>query len=110
MFTLPKTLKIGGFVWTITSSQQTADAASAYGHTFCGKQVINIEPNTPDQLKEQTLLHEIMHAVWWQTGLWEMYRNKDKYMEEHIVATLSQGLYQVLKDNNIFKKNEKRRQ
>ena len=99
---IPKTIKVGGFIWTIQEDEKIATEGSVYGSTHHGKQQIFIDPDISQQKKEQTLLHEIMHTVFWQSGLNFRYReNKD--FEEDVVTSLSMGLYQVLKDNNFLK-------
>lgn len=65
------------------------------------KQQIFLDPSTTRQKKEQTLLHEILHAISWQSGLVKIL-NDDK-LEENIINSLSFGLYQVLTDNNFLK-------
>jgi hypothetical protein len=66
-------------------------------------QKIFIEPDIPQQKKEQTLIHEIMHAVFWQTGLLARMKDVQGITEEEIVQALSMGLYQALNDGGMLK-------
>ena len=100
---IPKTLKIGGFIWTVEESEKIANEGNVFGSTHSRKQRIFLEPNESRQKKEHTLIHEIMHALWWQAGLNSRYKKDENKFEEEIVDALSNGLYQVLKDNNFLK-------
>jgi hypothetical protein len=98
--TLPKTLKINGFDWKVEESKSVAMEGNAFGSTHFREQVIYLDPSITDQKKKQCLLHEIMHAVSWQSGLDK--RINDDKLEEEIVTSLSFGLYQVLSDNGML--------
>lgn len=99
---LPNTLKIGGFDWTVEKNFNVAYEGSAFGSTHTNSQKIFIDPSTTDQKNAQTLLHEVIHAVVWQSGLGRrLERLNDAKIEEEIVQSISMGLYQVLKDNKL---------
>src|SRR3990167_5111278 len=98
---IPKKLKIAGFNYKITHNKQVADHSSTFASTINAQQEINVGLGFPIQKQEQTFLHEILHAVWFCYGLKEAgFKNEQ---EEHIVDALSNGLYQVLKDNKLIK-------
>lgn len=99
---IPKKLKIIGFEWQVKESQEIADEGGCFGSTHTQTQTIYLELKASQQKKEQVLLHEILHTLWWQQGLNQRYKD-DKKIEEEVITTLSQGLYQVLKDNNLLK-------
>lgn len=102
---IPEKLKIIGFDWTVEKNDKSKDVTyqgSCYGSTHQGTQKIFLNPDDPIQKSEQVLIHEIMHAIWWQMGLNERYK-KEKDIEEEVITTISQGLYQVLKDNDMLK-------
>lgn len=98
---IPDKIKVGGFWYKITKSVQVADNSQTFASTLNGKQEINVSPEYPQQKQEQTFLHEILHAIWFVYGLKEAGFKHEQ--EEHIVDALSNGLYQVLKDNNLLK-------
>ena len=100
---IPKKIKINGFDWEIQEDANVAMEGSVFGSTHYKNQKIFLDPNTTQQKKEQCLIHEAMHAVVWQTGLNERFRNPEKLTEEEIVQALSFGMYQVLKDNGFLK-------
>ena len=99
---IPKKLKIGGFIWEIKNNEEVNLEANAFGSTHFRKQKIFIDPTETQQKKEQCLIHEVFHAIWWQTGLLERYK-ETKEKEEEIIQALSNGLYQVLKDNKLLR-------
>ena len=99
---IPDKLKILGFDWTIEDHKDIAYQGNCYGATHQGSQKIFLEPDMTPQKREQVFIHEMMHAIFWQMGLCERYK-KDKEIEEEIITTMSQGIYQVLKDNDLLK-------
>lgn len=100
---IPEKIKIGGFDWSIEENAKVAYEGNIYGSTHIYKQSIFLDPDAPQQKKEQTLIHEIMHALWWQQGFTERYKGDSKVIEEEIIQGISMGLYQVLKDNDFLK-------
>ena len=101
---IPKRLRIGGFIWEVKEDFDIKEEGGIHGSTHYKKQKIFLDPEISQQKKEQTLLHEIMHAIWWQTGLWERYKEEPtKKIEEEIIHALSMGIYQVLKENRFLR-------
>lgn len=98
---LPRTFKVLGFDWKISENADVAFEGNVYGTTHHQTQQVFIEPKLSLQKQEQTILHELMHAIWWQSGLGKRYDKEQTKIEEEVVHTLSMGLYQVLKDNNL---------
>lgn len=98
---IPKSVMICGFRWGIKTSAEVAIEGDVFGSCHYQSQVLYLDPKTTDQKREQCLLHEIMHAISWQTGLAK--RINDRKLEEEILTALSFGLYQVLKDNGFLK-------
>lgn len=86
---LPKVLKIGGHTITVTLADLGGDTD---GDFSTEKNEIRIHNKLPPSQMGATLLHEIMHALNAQF-------HKD--MEHIILESLSQQLYQVLKDNKL---------
>ncbi len=99
---IPKKLKIGGLWFQVVESADVANQGNAFGSMHCRQQKIFIEPSETQQKKEDTLIHEILHAIWWSVGLCERFKDNPK-IEEEIVASLGNSLYQVLKDNRLLK-------
>jgi hypothetical protein len=99
---IPTKLKIQGFDWQVEESKDVSSEGNCFGSTHSHSQKIFIDPTTTTQKKEHTVIHEIMHAIYWQTGLGIRYKEQ-KILEEEIVSAISHGLYQVLKDNDLLK-------
>ena len=98
---IPKKLKIGGMMWEVEQSNDTTNEGNCFGSTHPLTQKFFLDPKIKQQKKEQTLIHEILHAIWWTNGMRSRKELNDH--EEYIIDSLSQGLYQVLKDNGLLK-------
>ena len=87
-------LRIGYRCYTLTEWTQ-ADVATTSSHGQCNTQQGSIYVCTDDHPLTvlDTLLHEILHAIWHEYGL------ADREPEEHAVLMLATGLTQVLYDN-----------
>lgn len=98
----PKSLNVGGLSFEIKQSKEVSREGHSYGSTHLYTQHIFLDPELSQQKKEQTFIHEILHAIWNQYGLArnEKFTEKD---EELIVDSLANGLYQVLKENGLLK-------
>jgi hypothetical protein len=90
---LAPSVKIAHYDFLI--QQMGAVMESAEVHGMCDKsgQVIYIDTGATNAIQKDTLLHEIMHAIWWTAYL------EDEDKEERVVSSLSTGLLQVLRDN-----------
>jgi len=98
---IPKTLKIAGLEWKISENANVAAEGACYGSTHHSTQQIFLDPLNTRQKTEQVFIHEILHAVWNSYGLKEV--KELKGLEEQVVDSLSNGLYQVLNDNKLLK-------
>jgi len=56
---------------------------------------IRIDKNLPKDLKNQTLLHEVIHAIWWLLGY------KEEAEDEQKVQGLATALHSFVKDNGV---------
>lgn len=102
---IPNKIKVLGFDWIVDENQNVANEGGVFGSTHHRKQIIFIDPSETQQKKEHTLIHEILHTIWWQTGLTERFK-KIENLEEEVVQTLAHGLYHVLKDNNLLNEHK----
>lgn len=100
---IPKQIKIGGLVYTIEKSEKVTNEGGNFGSTHHRKQRIFLDPSETVQMSENTFVHEILHAIWYQAGLKSRYQKDHPGFEEEVVDALSNGLYQVLKDNKMLK-------
>ena len=84
-----KTLLIGSFEYTIEVSDKLSDS----GVIDNDKVRIFIDAGLDDQVKRQTLWHEILHALMFQYGLAQADH------DEKLIDNLAHGICQVLRDN-----------
>lgn len=61
---IPKSFNLAGTKWTV----QEISNLSACGETHVHEALIKIKANMPKQSKEQTFLHELLHAIYYTRG------------------------------------------
>lgn len=96
---VPKTLKIGAldYKFQVVKELKEADGTTSWGEIEYETYTISAERVQPSAASAaDTLLHEILHAIWRETSLNETI---DAEVEEKIVRTLTTGLVGVLRDN-----------
>ena len=86
------TIKISGIDYSVDGFDTDVDR-NLMGRLSYDTAQIYIRNDLPIDKKMETLLHEVMHAVYMNAGL----QPGDE--EEKVVTALSSGLYQFLKDN-----------
>lgn len=92
---LPKTIKIGGILYDVATKDLSAydtDGQYRMGNQHESKALIEIREEMPNQKKEQTLIHEMTHAMFCEMGIED---------DEDLVNRIGLILYQVLKDNDF---------
>lgn len=93
---IPKTLKICGLDYKVIEEKDIHLKEGLDGEHSTERQEIRIRKNDcHQQRKEKVLFHEILHAI-------DVHWNNDSLTEEQI-DRLANGIYQVLKDNNLLK-------
>lgn len=89
---VPQSVKVGAVDYVV-SVEETTDGE--YGECVSHLQLIRLAKNQTAQGVGDTLLHEILHAIWYESGLFDVKRPD----EERIVRTLSTWLKMVFRDN-----------
>ena len=87
---IPKKLKIGGHVYKIEYGKDGNLGDVLCGKTHTTKGIIALNKSLIQSEMEATLFHEIFHVI-------------NNQFTEVTVESLSQQLYQVLKDNKLLK-------
>ncbi len=92
---MPKKLKIGGRVYTVIFlKEHKENLLGQVNHTT--RKIILFRYSHGDKITkqgfEETLLHEIIHSI---NAVFDI------EIKETVINRLSEGLYQVLKDNKI---------
>jgi len=90
---IPKTLKIGGHIVKIDYTQ---DLENDNGNSDFSKNLISICKTLPQDQKESTLIHEILHFLNSTLG-------GENTLSHCLLDSLAEQIYQVLKDNNLLK-------
>lgn len=88
----PTLIKIGAVDYTVVIEDEPSEE---FGSCDTVTQTIVLSSNQTAQSVADTLLHEILHAIWTESGLF-MHKRPD---EETIVRTMSTWLRMVLRDN-----------
>ena len=91
---LPKNVKVGGFTYTVNPNDDFTQGAEVYAAVSDPRLEVRIgvEHSTSPLRVRAALLHELVHAVV------SVYGGGEE-LGEPLVAALSSGLFQVLRDN-----------
>jgi len=88
-----KQLKVGGAIYTVHEVEGLLRKISMYGNVEFGDCVIQIDSAMTDERKEQTIIHEMLHAIHFEAGY-----NPEEQDEDTINRTAN-VLHQVIVDN-----------
>lgn len=100
------TLKIGSAVFTIKmvddpsiydDISEDTNGSFYYGYCDNNNRVIYINNNLSKATTSSTILHEIIHAIWYQSGLSAL-----ELEEETVVSILTPWIELVFSDNKSF--------
>jgi len=92
---LPKEIKIGGLVYKIEEKDlRITEVENNSGYCRVNDEKIVINSELTENVKESTLLHEIIEAINF---------NHQLELPHSTIMTLEATLYQVIKDNKLFK-------
>ena len=87
---LPKQIKIVGKTYVV---EEIPEMDEDCGACYDTKQLIKIAGDLPQELSQDTLLHEVMHAIDYQMHL---------NLKERHVSAMASGLMAVIKENPDF--------
>lgn len=91
-------VNVGGVKYSIYLKKNLIEPDShqpVWGYTDYARSAIYIDNKLNKQHIKQTLIHELVHAMLWETGA------VDSYNDEKIVNPLGNMLYAVLQLNNL---------
>jgi hypothetical protein len=89
---MPKVVQVGPYTYKVVLLAK--EMSELYGETDSREQAIRLHPDQARDSMADTLLHEVLHAVWHCSGL-----HDGKYNEEQVVRGLTTWLLLVLRDN-----------
>ena len=93
---MPKEINILGVLFTVEEVDTVNKVEPRKGEIDYLSNVIKIDRNMPQSLKEQVFMHEILHAVFELQGWYEMAEN------ENLVQSIATALHQIFTAQTIF--------
>lgn len=90
---LPAEIKIGGITYSVVEKETVDNSPDCYGVVIYADNHIEIKKSLSDERKAQTLIHEMLHAVFFESG----YENHEEKLSDQLALTL----HQVLKENDL---------
>jgi hypothetical protein len=101
----PKEIKVGAFTYKTRFDLEACIAAGTTGFCLPDQSLLIITPANSSDAMRDTVLHEILHGVWNQTGLKIKYPDGDPDSPgEDIIFQLTPRLMALLRDNPEFVK------
>ena len=90
---IPKKVKVAGIDYEVKEVEGILERFNVLGQINYHKGVIELDNSLCQTRKEQTFVHELLHACFREAGYEEQ--------EEEMIDRVSSVLYQVLKDNKL---------
>jgi Zn-dependent peptidase ImmA (M78 family) len=88
-----KQLKVGGAIYTVNEVKGLVSKVEMFGNVDFSDCVIQIDADISDERKEQTITHELLHAILFESGFGPEEQSED------LVTRASNVLHQVIVDN-----------
>jgi hypothetical protein len=92
-----KKVDVLGRIYHVKCYKRNFEKDGRWGDCDCGTAIIRIRVLDDNLLNVDTLIHEIFHAVWYETG------SDDTETEEHAVSRLATGITKVFHHNPKLK-------
>lgn len=93
----PRFVKVGPYRYRIEFTAEELENSS-YAECDLKKEVIRVRMTLSEGITRDTILHEIMHAVWDAFSVMTKTDHLED-VEEHVIRHLSTGVLGVLRDN-----------
>ena len=98
----PSQIQVGSLSFEINWSKDAinrliveANKPDAWGYVDYNTLLIHIDGEQPVQRQRNTLMHEVLHCIWHETGLDDV----EEATEEYLIGSLTGRLVGVLRDN-----------
>jgi Zn-dependent peptidase ImmA (M78 family) len=88
-----KQIKVGGTIYTVNEVDGLLRKLSMYGNVDFSDCIIQIDADMSEERKEQTIIHEMLHAVHFEAG----YNPEEQ--DEDMINRTANVLHQVIVDN-----------
>jgi hypothetical protein len=92
-------VKVGPLDYTVIYAKRLHTDHELFGVTMASQQKIYVDPDVPLQTGQDTLLHELLHAIFDVAGLNIELDDGAKLTEEQIIRRVTPWLLMLLKDN-----------
>lgn len=103
MVKLPKRLRIGSFTWKLRYDNEATAASGTTGATMADQLTVIVQSKASGNAKQvvqDTVLHEVLHAIWAQTYLKTDYPDSgNDSVGEKMISELSPHILALLRDN-----------
>ncbi|MEC1714749.1 hypothetical protein [Schinkia azotoformans] len=90
---IPRKVNVAGIYYQVLSVPEIDDDPNTMGTCLYHKSIIKLKEGLSNEKKEQTFVHELLHACFNEAGFSEQ--------DEDVINRVGIVLYQVLKDNKI---------
>jgi hypothetical protein len=90
---IPEKVKVAGIEYEIKEVEGILERFNTLGQINYNKGIIELDSSLCQSRKEQTFVHELLHACFREAGYEEQ--------EEEMIDRVSTVLYQVIKDNKL---------
>jgi hypothetical protein len=88
-----KQIKVGGTIYTVNEVKGLVSKVEMFGNVDFSDCVIQVDADISDERKEQTIIHELLHAIFFESGFGPEEQSED------LVTRASNVLHQVIVDN-----------
>jgi hypothetical protein len=88
-----KQIKVGGAVYTVNEVEGLMRKLSLFGNVDFSDCIIQIDADLSEERKEQTIIHEMMHAIHFEAGY------DPEGQDEDLINRTANVLHQVIVDN-----------
>ncbi|KIO60226.1 hypothetical protein B4065_0152 [Caldibacillus thermoamylovorans] len=90
---IPNKVNVAGVQYTVSEVNGLVEDYNLQGQVVYHKGTIKIDANMSEDKKEQTFVHELLHACFNEAGF--------QQQDEETILRVANVLYQVLKDNDL---------
>ena len=95
---IPKKIHFSGFDYKVIEKEKL-DGGENLGRAMIQEGEIYLEKNVSEQVKLETLIHELLHITYRHTA----HKQISDDQEENIIKPWSRNIYGILKDNGFLK-------
>ncbi len=93
------TVKIGPLTWQFVYSEDVVEEGDCYAATHLRRQRSFLDPRAREDNNRLSVIHEVLHVIFYLSGLHERLTNKESQTEEDVVREMATLLTQVIQDN-----------